>query len=228
MSKRSTQKIFTEKANIIHKNAYGYSNVDYINNKTKVIIWCSQHGNFEQRPDDHLSGKGCLACGELKKSLHFMATKEEFVDKANILHDWVYEYFNVKYRGNKVKVLITCKIHGDFNQRPNDHLNGNGCPDCSTSGFDNNKKAILYYVKIKSCDLYKIGITNLTLKKRFGADLRMLEILSETYFDIGKDAYNEEQRIINENKHLRYNGAPILRSGNTEIFYGDILKGKNK
>ena len=45
---------FIEKAKKIHGNKYDYSRVEYINNKTKVCIICPEHGEFWQRPNDHL------------------------------------------------------------------------------------------------------------------------------------------------------------------------------
>jgi hypothetical protein len=61
--KRLTTKQFIEKAKSIHKDKYDYSLVEYKNNKTKVRIICPEHGAFEQRPNDHLRGRGCSKCG---------------------------------------------------------------------------------------------------------------------------------------------------------------------
>ncbi len=32
----------------------------------------------------------------------------------------------------KTKVTIICREHGEFEQRPNSHLRGSGCPKCGT------------------------------------------------------------------------------------------------
>ena len=32
------------------------------------IITCFKHGDFEQRPNDHLRGKGCISAGLCKKT----------------------------------------------------------------------------------------------------------------------------------------------------------------
>ena len=53
---------FIEKSIKIHDNKYNYSEVLYINNKTKVKIKCPKHGTFTQRPDAHLRGQGCPKC----------------------------------------------------------------------------------------------------------------------------------------------------------------------
>jgi len=54
---------FIEKSNKIHKNKYDYSQVNYINSTTPVIIICKQHGEFNQTPDIHINQKcGCPQC----------------------------------------------------------------------------------------------------------------------------------------------------------------------
>jgi len=58
----SNTKDFIQKANIIHSDKYDYSKVNYFNNKTRIIITCNKHGDFEIRPDDHLKGAGCQKC----------------------------------------------------------------------------------------------------------------------------------------------------------------------
>ena len=61
------------------------------------------------------------------------SSTEDFVKKACIKHPGRYSYENVKYVNWKTKVYITCLVegHGEFLQRPNDHLNGQGCPLCA-------------------------------------------------------------------------------------------------
>jgi hypothetical protein len=59
---RSTTKAFIEKAIKTYGDKYNYSKVNYINSKTKVIIICPLHGEFEQQPNNHLQGYGCKHC----------------------------------------------------------------------------------------------------------------------------------------------------------------------
>ncbi len=125
---KTKNEIFKEKARKKHGNRYIYDNVNYVNNKTKVEIICSIHGSFPQTPSNHLSGQGCPDCGGKKRS-----NTEKFTDKANIKHDFKYNYSLVNYINNKTEVEITCPIHGLFPQTPDGHLRGQGCPDCSGS-----------------------------------------------------------------------------------------------
>jgi hypothetical protein len=57
---------FIEKARLIHGDKYDYSEVKYINNKTKICIICPEHEPFWQTPNNHLSGHGCPNCKESK------------------------------------------------------------------------------------------------------------------------------------------------------------------
>ena len=57
-------------------------------------------------------------------------TQEEFIAKAKAVHGDMYDYSLVDYKGNKTKIKIICPIHGVFEQTPNSHLMGRGCPHC--------------------------------------------------------------------------------------------------
>ena len=46
----------------VHGNRYDYSKVEYVNNKTKVIIICKEHGEFLQNLNNHRLGMGCSKC----------------------------------------------------------------------------------------------------------------------------------------------------------------------
>ena len=60
--KCSNTKEFIIKANNKHNFKYMYSFVNYIDNNSKVIIVCQEHGKFLQSPMGHLNGNGCKYC----------------------------------------------------------------------------------------------------------------------------------------------------------------------
>lgn len=130
MPKRSTLEEFIAKAHAVHGNKYDYSRVVYMNNRTKVCIICSEHGEFWQSPEKHTLGRGCPACGVALVHDKQRSNVAEFIIKAKKIHGGKYDYSKVNYRGNKVKVCISCPEHGDFWQVPNSHLSGRGCPIC--------------------------------------------------------------------------------------------------
>lgn len=57
---------FISDAKKVHGDKYDYSKVEYNGAFKKVKIICKDHGVFYQRPNDHLSGKGCPKCHESK------------------------------------------------------------------------------------------------------------------------------------------------------------------
>lgn len=60
-------------------------------------------------------------------------TKEEFIEKANKIHNNNYDYSLVEYINYETKVKIICIIHGTFEQTPDNHLSGRGCDKCGGS-----------------------------------------------------------------------------------------------
>jgi hypothetical protein len=135
---------FVNKAILKHNGRYDYSKVVYENTDSKVIIICGLHGDFEQRPTSHLKGIGCSKCAVNNRT----STNEEFIKKAILKHDGLYDYSKVIYKNCYSKVIITCKTHGEFDQKPNVHLNGSGCIKCvngsrTSTNEEFIKKAIL-------------------------------------------------------------------------------------
>jgi G:T-mismatch repair DNA endonuclease (very short patch repair protein) len=124
-NKRLTSKEFIKNVIEIHGNKYDYSEVIYKNNHTKVNIICPDHGEFTQTPNNHFNGQGCNECnGGIK------VTPDQFIEKAIIIHDDKYDYTLTEYKNSKIKVTIICPIHGEFEQTPDSHLQGSGCPKC--------------------------------------------------------------------------------------------------
>lgn len=60
---------FIRRAREVHGDTYDYSQVNYVNNSTKVRIICPVHGAFEQTPAKHLLGQGCpnLECIQARR-----------------------------------------------------------------------------------------------------------------------------------------------------------------
>lgn len=128
-SKKSNNDSFISKSKIIHGDLYDYSSVDYKNSKKNVKIICKTHGIFEQTPNNHLKGTTCPMC----KSLSKIKTESNFILDCISKHGNLYDYSLVEYNGCKEKVNIICRKHGIFEQKPNNHLSGQGCPICKSS-----------------------------------------------------------------------------------------------
>jgi rubrerythrin len=132
--KKLTKEEFILKAIKVHGNDYGYSLVDYINNYTKVKIICNTcRYIFEQIPNNHLRDHGCPVCNQRNEKRNEKA-KEEFIPKAIKVHGNDYGYSLVDYIKSNIKVKIICNIcRYIFEQIPNSHLRGHGCPVCTSS-----------------------------------------------------------------------------------------------
>lgn len=132
-ARRSNTAEFITKAKAVHGDAYEYSNVRYVNAKTDVEIVCDAHGLFLQTPDAHLRGQGCPTCGHIKKGLSKRSSTEDFIRKAQEVHPYGYDYSQVEYTTAIDRVTITCSNGHTFEQQPNNHLTGYGCPICQIS-----------------------------------------------------------------------------------------------
>jgi len=57
-------------------------------------------------------------------------TTEQFIEEAVSIHGDRYDYSLVDYRSAQRYVDIICPIHGVFQQYPDNHIVGQGCPKC--------------------------------------------------------------------------------------------------
>jgi hypothetical protein len=125
MAKKLTTEEFIERAVQIHGNKYDYSKVFYINNKTKVCIICTEHGEFWQTPINHLNGQGCSDCLKIDKFIK--------QSKNNFGEIYSFPYIWNEYKNSHSKITIQCqKCGGIFTKIAGDHLtsvNG-GCKKC--------------------------------------------------------------------------------------------------
>ena len=82
-------------------------------------------------------------------------TKEEFIKDARKVHGDKYDYSKVVYVGSKIKVCIICPKHGKFWQRPNEHIQGNGCPKCGIENRSENRTSTKEEFIKKACEKHK-------------------------------------------------------------------------
>lgn len=114
---RSTLAEFIAKAREVHGDDYDYSKVNYINNKTKVIVICPRHGEFKVRPDQHLYGKtGCPKCVESfgERTLKRLLNKY----KLNYLTEYKFKDSNYRFDFKLKDLNILIEFHGVQHYRP--------------------------------------------------------------------------------------------------------------
>ena len=132
-------KIFIDIADKIHNNKYDYEKVILSNNyNNKITINCKEHGYFEQRISSHINGNGCKKCSDNLNTERQTKNIEIFLEDANRIHNYKYDYSLSNYISSNKKITIICNEHGKFEQTPNSHLNGHGCKKCGDK--NRNKK----------------------------------------------------------------------------------------
>lgn len=146
MSRKRTRAEFVELANKVHNNKYDYSKSYYVSAHVPMIIICPEHGEFSMAPHNHLRGQRCPKCANLIKGAYQKSNTDDFINKSKKVHGDKYDYSKVDYVNNRVKVTIICPIHGEFIQKPLDHLHGSGCPECGKK-FGIAEKSVLESLK---------------------------------------------------------------------------------
>ena len=133
MPKKQTKEGFISKAKAIHGSKYSYEAVNYINDKTKIKIYCNNCKTyFFQNAGSHLQGRGCPVCAKQTISQKRRSNINEFIAKARKIHGNKYDYGLSNYVKSSQKIKIYCNsCKKYFFQTPNKHLEGNGCPYCA-------------------------------------------------------------------------------------------------
>lgn len=199
--KKTTEEFITE-AKVVWGDKYDYSNVNYVNAKTKVLIKCNTCGReFEQLPNSHLDGHGCncqsIFCNDY--------TTETWIDSAKKIHGDKYNYTKTNYINANTPIIITCNEHGDFTQRPSSHLRGHGCRLCG----DKSRKE-------------KEQLNNLkTLNSRFSNFIQSANDIHSHKYTYDSSSYTNTKSLINiicpkhgqftqdPRNHLRGSGCPV-------------------
>lgn len=128
MPKKKTLNEFIEQIKLLHGDKYDYRLVDYTGKDNKVKIICSEHGIFEQSPHNHLKGHNCPSCAGRGK-----LNKDNVIKVFITKHNNKYDYSLTVYINEKTKIKIICPYHSVFEQTPNHHKQGDGCPKCGGS-----------------------------------------------------------------------------------------------
>lgn len=136
ISKRKREKIenLIKRFKVVHPDEnLDYSQVKYVNMHTKVMIIDHdlrpdglEYGEYWQEPAVHLKGSSHPD----KKKPDNKLTQEEWIERAEKVHNSRYDYSKTIYDGYKSEVEIICSKHGSFYQTVENHLAGKGCPKC--------------------------------------------------------------------------------------------------
>ncbi len=116
---------------------YNYDKLHYINNHSYIILTCSDHGDFQIIPSNHLKGGACPRCAKTSPD-----TIDDFIEKSNKIHKGFYDYSESVYKNTRTEIKIKCPKHGYFNQLARTHVLGGGCRACA----GNNRLSNDYFI----------------------------------------------------------------------------------
>lgn len=194
-------KDFIEKANIVHNNKYTYDKINYINSQSKLIITCPIHGDFEQVAYSHLSNRGCPECGKQNRN----KSLDKFIDQANKIHNFKYDYSKTIYKDYKTLITIICPMHGEFEQTPTRHLNSKGCLKCANSSRLIKLNDFITISNIIHGNKYDYSFVT------YNSSLDKVKIICPIHGEFFKDIKN----------HLK--GAGCKKCSNTEFILNDFI-----
>ena len=179
---------FIQRAVQTHGNRYDYSMSEYVGSSKNIKIICKIHGIFEQTPDNHYAGRGCPTCAKKIRATKRIIPLKIFLKRAKNAHGDRYDYSLSEYVNIKTKIKIICKVHGIFNQTPEEHCYGRGCPKC---GIENVKFKLSKSTKkfIEDCkkihgdnyDYSKVIYTNRKNKIKITCNTCKKDFLKEAY-----------------------------------------------
>jgi len=123
----------------IHNNFYIYTKTEYKGSKEDIIITCPIHGDFTQGAGKHKTGQGCPKCGRESSSNKRSLPKTVILDRFKLRHRDKYSYSKSNITSTKDEIIITCPMHGDFTQTPEQHFLY-GCRECGYEEVNNKIK----------------------------------------------------------------------------------------
>lgn len=134
---KMTQEEFIDKVNELYGDNIDTSKVIYKGSDNEVELFCKKHNlYFKRKAYEVLHINACPQCGNEKMKEANRKTTEEFIEKAKVIHNNLYNYDKTIYINSKSYVIVTCPIHGDFNVIAGNHIHKthpHGCPKCNKS-----------------------------------------------------------------------------------------------
>ena len=143
---------------------------------------------------------------------------EEFINKANKVHNGKYDYSKVEYVNAKTKVCIMCPKHGEFWQTPDDHLRGKGCPKCNSSHMESEIRNILQENKINFVEQKKFDWLRRQSLDFYLPDYNIaIECQGKQHFEV-VDYFGGEESLTEVNKRDQ-NKKQLCEKHNIKILY---------
>lgn len=228
-----TKDSFIQNAIKMHGDKYDYSRSIYTGARNKLIITCHIHGDFTTSATNHLRGRGCKECHIDKLKVIYNLTTEQFVERANLVHEYYYDYSQVVYRKCSEKVTILCPIHREFTQTPSNHYTGKGCPKCSSStgegrvrkvlqelSIDFNEQQVFHNCKSLRCLPFDFYIPSINTCIEYDG----IQHYKPVEFFGGQERFEERQKVDNiKSKYCKDNDINLVRISYKEKITKELI-----
>lgn len=181
----------------------------------KMGIECNKHGIFWQNIKNHINSKtDCPLCAKEKQKISQRLTFDDVISKANKIHNFKYTYHRESYIDTQTKTIITCPIHGDFEQAMHEHLQGKGCKQCANERIRKAKALSLDNVLEKMKNAHKYKNYKYDLIEDFYENVKSkVPIICENKFKNGEKHGIFWQTVSN---HIYGNGCPLCKTSYLE------------
>ena len=209
--RKVTHEEFLEKLNKVNSNVEVLG--IYVKAQTKIKVKCKICGNeWEVTPNNLLNGKGCPECGKQKTKQARLKSIDEFVEEANIIHNFKYDYSKFQYTSSHIKGTVICPIHGEFEITPANHLSGKQCPKCALEQRTKIRSSTTeeFIEKAKKVHGYKY---NYSKAEYINNHIPIIIICSK-----------HGEFLQQPNNHLQGKGCPMCRESHGEQFVRSYLK----
>jgi plastocyanin len=186
------------------KEAYGWDPSKVLTGGNKKVAWkCPKGHVYKSLISSRTSqNQGCSICSGRQVLSGFNDVATKFPEIASQAYGWDPKKFTY---GSSKKQKWKCANGHTWNAVINSRTTaGQGCPSCSISGFDPNKKGWLYLLEHPVWNMYQVGISNVLedrLKTHTRLGWEVIDIRGPLEGDV---TYHWEQSII---KAIKESGA---------------------
>ncbi len=188
----------------------------YKNNSEKLEFTCDRGHEHQISWGKFRQGKGCIYCAG-------MVVTHEQVEAEFNQRGW--ELLS-KYERAHQRLEFVCDRGHQHQISYHSFKQHTGCGLCNPGGYNREHPGRLYYIRFDFPDrppLYKIGVTNRTVKARFSTEKSPYTVLLDEWHKDGSISYDKEQTLLKRYKKYQYKGPKLLESGDTECFTKDVL-----
>ena len=105
--------------------------LEFTSTTARLTIICKKHGESTKRAHEMVNkGEGCPSCGKESSIAKRRVSKDEAISRFISVHGNTYDYSKFRIAEAMGNSTIVCKKHGEFQQTPQAHWTGQGCPLC--------------------------------------------------------------------------------------------------